>query len=413
MCVIFARPLPHKIRILHFVCVLVLIPFIQSCSTLKSYNPLPAHLENQVEMPGFHDIRTWGDVPSQSLKKNALLAIKQEKSSNHGQLESEVNALALSGGGEDGAFGAGILCGWSKTGTRPTFRLVTGISTGALMAPFAFLGSAYDPQLKKAYTTMSDKDIYKPYSIFSILLSLANIHPLSSLADNKPLINLVSKLIDESVLKKIAAEHLKGRRLLIGTTQINAQRLVIWNMGAIAASGSPQALDLFRKIMVASASLPASFPPQFFTVEAAGAKFNEMHVDGGIAAQVMLFENALTLFSREGNMLNGHKRIRKLYIIRNQKVYPEWQDVKPQMKYIAVRAIDSLTKSQGIGDLFRLYTYSQRDGIEYHLAYIPKDFNEKSKSEFDTIYMNKLFARGFDMGRAGYVWQKYPPEYTP
>ena len=308
---------------------------------------------------------------------------------------------------QEGAFGAGILCGWTKAGTRPQFKLVTGISTGALMAPFAFLGSAYDKQLEKFYTTISSEDIYQPYGPVTILLSLANLKALPSMADSRPLTRLVARVIDADLLHKVAQEHLKGRRLLIGTTQLDAQRLVIWNMGAIAASGHPQALELFRKIMVASASIPAMFPPQNFEVEAAGNNFQEMHVDGGTRVQVMLYESSirfLTVTSR---------RPRRLFIIRNEQVHPEWQNVKPQLKYIAIRTIDTLLKSQGVGDLFRLYVFAQRDQFDYNLAYIPPDFTPRPTSTFDTAYMNKLFQLGYQLACCGQPWRKYPPGYEP
>ena len=198
--------------------------------------------------------------PAPPLQESAE-SLEQEKAANHGKLEPVIYGLALSGGGQDGAFGAGILCGWTEAGTRPQFKLVTGISTGALMAPFAFLGPAYDHVLKEAYTTISDKDVYKAHKPLAILLSLVNIKPLPALTENKPMEELVARLVDDKVLAEVAREHRKGRRLLIGTTQMDAQRLVIWNMGAIANSGNPQALALFRKIMVASASIPAFFPP--------------------------------------------------------------------------------------------------------------------------------------------------------
>jgi len=295
----------------------------------------------------------------------------------------------------------------TQTGTRPRYKLVTGISTGALMAPFAFLGPSYDARLKEAYTTISDKDIYQAYGPVTILLSLANLKALPSLADTRPLVQLVAKLIDTQVLQEIAREHKKGRRLLMGTTQLDAQRLVIWNMGAIAASGHPQALKLFRKIMVASAAIPAMFPPQYFAVEAGGEKFKEMHVDGGTKAQVMLYEGAIRLFA------GGGQRPRQLFIIRNEQVYPEWKEVKPQLKYIAIRAINTLLKSQGVGDLFRLYVYAQRDGFDYNLAYIPADFTTRPASAFDTAYMNQLFQLGYDLACCGYPWKKYPPGFEP
>jgi predicted acylesterase/phospholipase RssA len=388
-------------------CLAALALLVQGCGTLKPYTPPSAALEEQLQIPGLPGVRAWGDVPSVSLQESAKESLEQEKAANHGVLLPVVYALALSGGGEDGAFGAGILCGWSQAGTRPQFKLVTGISTGSLMAPFAFLGPAYDHVLKEAYTTVSDKDIYKAHKPLAILLSLANIRPLPALTENKPMEQLVARLVDGKVLEAVAEEHRKGRRLLMGTTQMDAQRLVIWNMGAIANSGHPKALELFRKIMVASASIPGFFPPQYFEVEAGGGRYQEMHGDGGVMTEVMLYENAIKPFSI------GGQRDRKLYIIRNELVYPEWKKVKPQLKDIATRAIDSLIKSQGIGDLFRLYTYAKRDDLDYNLAFIPKDFTARSTTEFDTAYMNALFQVGYQMACCGYPWSKYPPDYNP
>ena len=287
-------------------CLATLSLSLSSCAVFMPRNTLPADFEDLVQMPGMPGVRAWGDQYSKSFEQSALEAVEQEKAACNGEPEPVVHVLALSGGGAEGAFGAGILCGWTKTGTRPRFKVVTGISTGALMAPFAFLGSDYDERLEKAYTTMSNDDIFQPYGPVAILLSLANLKALPSMADSRPLTQLVTRMIDAVVLNKVAQEHLKGRRLLIGTTQLDAQRLVIWNMGAIAVSGHPQALELFRKIMVASASIPAMFPPQHFEVEAAGNSFEEMHVDGGTRAQVMLYESSikfLTLPSRRPRKL--------------------------------------------------------------------------------------------------------------
>jgi hypothetical protein len=388
-------------------CLAVLMLLAQGCATLKPYNPPPPGLEDQVDVPGFPGVRAWGDEPSKSLKQSAIESLEQEKAANHGKLLPVVYGLALSGGGQDGAFGAGVLCGWTQTGKRPQFKLVTGISTGALIAPFAFLGPAYDHVIQHAYTTISDKDIYKAHKPLAILLSLANIKALPALTENKPMEELVARLVDDKLLAKIAEEHRKGRRLLIGTTQLDAQRLVIWNMGAIANSGNPKALELFRKIMVASASIPAFFPPQYFQVEAGGRTYQEMHGDGGVMAEVMLYENAIKPFTIAG------ERERKLYIIRNEQVYPQFKKIKPQLKDIASRAIDSLLKSQGVGDLYRLYTYAKRDNLDYNLAFIPKDFHATPHSEFDTAYMNALFQVGYDMASHGYPWTKHPPDYNP
>jgi hypothetical protein len=149
------------------------------------------------------------------------------------------------------------------------------------------------------------------------------------------------------------------------------------------------------------------FPPQYFDVEAGGEKFQEMHVEGGTRVQVMLYEAAIRLFA------GGNPRPRRLFIIRNDQVHPEWKKVKPQLKHIASRGIDTLLKAQGVGDLFRLYVFAQRDKYDYNLAYIPADFTARPTSTFDTAYMNQLFQLGYDLACCGYHWRKYPPGFEP
>ena len=407
----------YKLRVILTSLSLAAVLCLQGCAQINPspnpYPPLPNALENQVQLPGLPNVRGWGDTSSKTLELSAAQSFHQEMATTHGYIAPVINGLVLSGGGEDGAFGAGLLCGWTKSGTRPSFKVVTGISTGALMATFAFLGPAYDNQLRVAYTTVSDQDIYQKHSKFAIILSLANIRPLPSVADDKPLENLIDRLITPQVLADVAKEQLKGRRLLVGTTQLYAQRLVIWDMGAIATSGSPQALETFRKVLLASASIPVTFPPQYFTVEAGGQNYSEMHVDGGVQAELMLFENALQPFSVQRKRLMGYPRTLKLFIIRNQRVYPRWEATQPQIKYMAMRAIDSLIKSQGVADLYRLYAYAQRDQIDYNVSYIPADFQMTSATDFNNAYMRILFERGYQMGLTGNPWHKYPPGFEP
>jgi hypothetical protein len=395
--------------VLVMTCVVAFI--LPGCMALQVRHPLPEHLQNQAQVDDLPGIRAWGDTYSESLEQSGIESIKQEMAANHGKLEAEANFLALSGGGGDGAFGAGILCGWTETGTRPRFKLVTGISTGALIAPFAFLGPEYDARLKEAYTTISDKDIYKVPSKLKLLLNLGRIEAVAS---TEPLAELLTRLIDDKMIQEIAAEHNKGRRLLVGTTQLDAQRQVIWDMGAIAASGHPEALKLFRQVLRASASIPVAFNPVYIKVKAGGQEYDEMHVDGGVRAEVMLYEQALNLFTARKKL--GHlapERPRKLYIIRNAQVSPEYESVKPHIGKIGTRAISSLTKFQGVGDLYRIYVLAQRDGIDYNLAYIPVDFHPKRDSEFDTKYMNEEFNLAYNLAHSGYKWHKYPPGFEP
>ena len=183
-------------RLLLLALLAALVTLSQGCASLGHYNALPENLEDQAQIPGLPDVRDWADAPSKVLLKSGIKSIEQERAANHGKLEPVVYGLALSGGGGDGAFGAGLLCGWTEAGTRPTFKIVTGISTGALISPFAFLGPAYDHRLKEAYTTISDKDIYTGHDPLAILLSVANVRPLPSMASTKPLAKLLEKLID-------------------------------------------------------------------------------------------------------------------------------------------------------------------------------------------------------------------------
>jgi predicted acylesterase/phospholipase RssA len=205
-----------------------------------------AELQNAIPM-GVPAVRTWADEPL-SLLQTQVAHLPLSKA-------GQFNILALSGGGEHGAFGAGLLIGWSETGQRPTFDIVTGISTGALMAPFAFLGPAYDQRLKAVYTENS----------FHSLLSGNALTGLfgEGLYSTKPLQKIVARQVDETMLADIAVAHRQGRRLFVVTTNLDAQRPVLWNMGAIATSGRPEALDLFRKVLLASASVPGVFDPIF------------------------------------------------------------------------------------------------------------------------------------------------------
>ena len=231
------------------------------------------------------------------------------------------------------------------------------------------------------------------------------------MADNYPLWELISRYVNAELLARIAAEYEKGRWLLIGTTNLDARRPVIWNMGAIAASRDPRALELFRRIMLASAAIPAAFPPTLFDVEVDGQPYQEMHVDGGAMAQVFLYPPRLFDAMRE----EGRKvveRERKVYIIRNARLDPQWASVERSTLGIAGRAISSLLQTQGVGDLYRIYLTAQEDGLDYNLAYIGADFTAEHKEDFDTAYMRALFDHGYQLGRQGYPWHKTPPGLT-
>jgi len=379
---------------------------LASCGAMVSRNPVPLALETQAEVVGMGPtpVRFWGD----QLPPNSDAMVKEkwaQTRANRPHLMAKgkrpiINFLALSGGGSDGAFGAGVLVGWTASGKRPEFDLVTGVSTGALTAPFAFLGPKYDQALKHVFTQSSTKDI-------AIMQPVRGLLGGDSLASNAPLAKVIAHYIDEGFLREVAEEHRKGRRLLIGTTNLDAERPVIWDMGRIATSGSPDALQLFRTVLLASAAIPAVFPPGFIKVAVEGAVYDEMHVDGGTTREVFLVPTQFMASRVDGGL--GINPIRRAYIIRNGHVAPEYKAVKARTLSIAGRAVSSLIKSQGVGDLYELYVFAKKNGIDYNLAYIPGDFIDTSTSSFDEVYMTKLYDLGFSLAQAGYPWKKVPP----
>ncbi|MFZ0944695.1 MAG: patatin-like phospholipase family protein [Syntrophobacteraceae bacterium] len=385
--------------------VAVLLGVLQGCVSLQRLPAVPADSLTRADVLGIPNARFFVDDDLSPYLKEVMAALDREKTflakSGHGGEMPPANFLALSGGGDDGAFGAGLLVGWTQSGTRPQFKLVTGISTGALIAPFAFLGPDYDHLLKELYTGIGPKDIYVTRSILSVITS-------DALSDNTPLWNLLRKLVNRDMLNEIAAEYEKGRILLIGTTNLDSRRPVIWNMGAIASSRDPRALDLFDSILLASAAIPGVFPPVMIPVEINGKPFEEMHVDGGATAQVFVYPPSIMNLARSQH-IKTDIRERNLYVIRNGRLDPEWASVDRRLLPIAGRAISSLIHSQGVGDLFRIYMVAKRDGVDYNLAYIGPEFKTVHKEDFDNVYMKALFEYSFDLARNGYPWKKTPP----
>jgi predicted acylesterase/phospholipase RssA len=381
---------------------LTAIVVLSGCAGPSRIGAVPDELADRAVVFGMPAARSWSDPLSEPFLNEVRVAgereIGQLRAAGRGDSLPPANYLAISGGGANGAYGAGLLCGWSETGTRPEFKVVTGISTGALTAPFAFLGSAYDQQLRDVYTGIRTADILTPRNMLAGLLG-------DALTDNAPLWRLLQKKVNESMMRDIAAEYAKGRFLLIGTTNLDAQRGVVWNVTAIAASGNPRALELIHKILIASAAIPAAFPPIMIDVEIDGKSYQEMHVDGGAVAQVFFYPPSMRLTSRAVNV----DRERRLYVIRNGRVDAQWAEVQRRTLPIASRAIDSLITTQGLGDLYRLFLTSRRDAIDFNLAFIPSTFKEKPKEAFDPEYMRKLFDIGFAAAKDSTAWFKTPP----
>jgi hypothetical protein len=351
---------------------------VPACASLQRLPPEPAASMVQAST-GVSDARFLVARDTSTFQAEALNALAKEKAWRAAQGSPPelptAYYLAISGGGDNGAFGAGVLNGWTAAGNRPEFKVVTGVSTGALIAPFAFLGSRYDGALEKFYTTISQRDIFKPRGMLRGVMS-------DGMADSAPLAKLIAQNTDQALLDQIGAEYAKGRIL-------------------------PGSLKLFRSILLASASIPAAFPPVMIDVTVGSAHYQEMHADGGTIAQVFVYPPSLDTAA----LTQAAPRRRVLYIIRNARLDSTWENVPRKTMPIAARAIGALTTTQGIGDLYRIFAAAQRDGVEFNLAYIPPTFREHGAEQFDTAYMRELFAFGEKLAEAGYDWQKYPPGY--
>ena len=292
--------------------------------------------------------------------------------------------LALSTGGGDGAFGAGLLTGWSESGKRPEFSVVTGVSTGALMAPFAFIGSAEDAGLRRAYTEYNAGDIFE------------DVKTPESLVDTWPLKRLIAKEVTPELMARVAEAHKNGRRLFVATTNLDARRGVVWNMGAIAAKGDEAALKLFRDILAASTAIPGLFPPVLIDVEVNGKKTQEMHADGGLSAQV---------FVASESMLNTSSTTKlpatELYLIANNRLTPEFQMTDRTLIFVLGSSIAVGVQSMLRVNIDRAYGAAKRSGVPFYLSYPALAADQQGKGVFDTEFMKGLFEQGVARGKGG------------
>ncbi|NYG47790.1 hypothetical protein GGD67_005271 [Bradyrhizobium sp. IAR9] len=306
--------------------------------------------------------------------------------------------LALSGGGADGAYGVGVLNGWTAARTRPTFSVVSGVSTGGLIAPFAFLGSLYDDTLKEVYTSGIAETLLNDPSIMRVLFG-------SGLFGNTRLRELVARYVGPEIMAQVARENAKGRKLLVVTTDLDTQRTAIWDMGKIAAVGTPEALKLFRDVMAASASIPLVFPPIMIDAEGQGRKFQEMHVDGGVTAPLLTLPEAL-LF--QGNRLPGNAKM-DIYILVNKKIERNFELVSNGTIDVASRSLSAITQSQTRSIIFSTYDFAKRNRLGFHLSYIAREYPAPPSEGFDTAYMRALYQYGYDKAAAGQAWSSTVP----
>lgn len=388
------------------ICFVTLSFLLFTFGCAKQRNPVPVDKLYVAEIPDIPGVRAFGGRFSDIFQNDMQKSLSQEPAHLFVDKESGgkvYKLLALSSGGANGAFGAGILAGWAAHGTRPNFKVVTGISTGAIIAPFAFIGPEYDPQLEELFTSTSTKTLirHKWLRVF--------LNP-ESLADSTPMLTKMRELVDEHFLKRIAKEHNKGKRLLIGTTHLDAGHLVVWNMGIIANSKSPNALELFHEIILASASIPGIFPPVYIDVKVGKEDFDEMHVDGGIKAQFFFTEALVDLAEAEANFGNQLKKAKKeFFIIRNGKLSPEPAQIKRRLFPILNRAIAGMTQTAVRDSLYRVYVFAQNVDADFNYIGVPASYDLGQSQDFaNEKEMINLFNEGYSLAVGGPVWIKSP-----
>jgi predicted patatin/cPLA2 family phospholipase len=353
-------------------------------SKLPPRAPFTTADEAAAAIPGMLDARFWGDSAEDFNKA----------------LPTQPGPwLILSTGGSDGAFGAGLVNGLSASGNRPDYAVVTGVSTGALMAPFVFAGSRYDAKLQEFYTKTSAADIFEAGSTGESFL------------DTWPLKDLIAKQVTPELLADIAAAYKNGRRLFLVTTDLDAERSVVWNMGAIAARAAgpngDDAAKLFRSVMLASGSIPGAFQPVYIDVEANGKRFSEMHVDGGVGGQFFVAPAAL-MASNSGYKIPATE----LYIVVNSGLQPDFDVVERSTPLILVQTVGMAVKVDLRLMLDRAFVAAKNSGIGFNVASIPANFDAASRGAFDTKYMQALFDLGFNLGKNGTAFAKEPPPFV-
>jgi len=343
--------------------------------------------------------RYWADAVPPDIEARVAEVAGQRRAAGL----TSMTALAMSGGADNGAFGAGVMNAWTDRGDRPEFATVTGVSTGALVAPFVFLGPKYDAEMKRLYGGIPADEIIQLRSVFRVL-------PGGSVVDTSPLAEIISGYITEDFLAEIAAQHARGRRLFVQTTNMDAQRPVLWDMGAIASSGAPQAEALFQDVLLASASVPVAFPPVFFEFQSAdGQRFSEMHADGGVASQITVAEGWQGRIHELSGSGSSATRLVALHVVFNGRIDPEPVSVDFTIPAIAARALDTMTKDQRERDLANAYSAAKNRGAAFRMAAIESDFELAYSGPFDIDYMTGLYEYGYRKTLRGEVWRSAPP----
>jgi predicted patatin/cPLA2 family phospholipase len=380
-----------------FRCLLILLLAVAGCAITRRHVPL--------ELPASARLIEANGSPEVAPRVQQTRTPSEVRTVS-ASLREPSNVLVLSGGGANGAYTAGVLNGWTAAGDRPQFDVVTGISTGALIAPFAFLGSEYDELLKRSYTTTRDSDLFTRRWLTSLVYA-------DSLADSTPLRNRIASEITPTILDRIAEAHREGRRLYVGTTDLDTKRLVVWDMGAIADGDDPNKLELFRDVLLASASVPGLLPPVEIDIEVDGKRHAELHVDGGVAASLFLQPAMLGMSAADPDEAKVRDDLNVYVIVAGQLRLPR-RRVQRKLSAVIEESVGGVLQSQMDGDLLKTYLLSRWAGASFALTAVPRDLAEEaSPLVFDPNTMQKLFDVGYKHAESKSGWHNSPLSLAP
>jgi len=383
------RPLARAVAVV--ACGLAIAAAVAACSTAPPRTSYSQQEQVAADIPGIPGARLWADDPGITRGRRSVAP--------RAKVEQPI-ILALSGGGADGAFGAGLLAGWSAAGTRPKFTFVSGASAGALIAPFAFLGPRYDDTLRSVFASGEMANLLQSDSLGALFGT--------SVFKTAPLRDLIARYADEAMLAAIAREYQAGRRLYVVTTNLDAQRTAVWDMGRIASSGQPNSLELFRNVLTASASIPGVFSPVFIDVETQGHAYAEMHVDAAVTTNIFILPEAVLV---SGTPVFPPDAKPKLYIVVNGKLAPYFDVVRASTLPIVKRSFETSVRANTRNTLFASYQFAKSRNWQFNLASVDASFPSPPDNIFDPGYMQALFEHGYQRGKSGIIWQTTPSEY--
>jgi predicted acylesterase/phospholipase RssA len=336
-------------------------------------------------------------------ERQQKLAEQSKKEGGVSSTKPDRKILCLSGGGSHGAYSAGVLVGWSERGDRPTFDVVTGISTGALIAVPAFLGPKYDDQMTQFYTTLRNKDLFKVKPVRGLFRE--------AFTGTSRLASRIDAFLTADVMQDLAEAHRRGRRLYIGTTEQEGKQFIVWDIGAIACRDGPGGRELINNILLGSSAVPGLFPAAKIPITVDGVPYAERHVDGGVS-RALFFHHPHVPPEQRSDVAARDLAGAKVYVIVAGKLFADPEVVRPWSFSLAKNSVATLLHAQTRGDLQQLYTLCLLTGMDYYVSAVPPEYNlELTNVEFDPAQLSKLFEEGKRVILSPTPWRTVPPGF--